>query len=68
MGEFTIRIEMEELDQKVQEAVSKAMEGLDERVARAVEKAVEKLAPKQGVTSEEARKQPLAATGPSGGK
>ena len=43
-----IRIEMEELDQKVQEAVSKAMEGLDERVARAVEKAVEKLAPKQG--------------------
>ena len=63
---------MEKLDQKVQEAVSKAMEGLDERVARAVERAseraVEKLAPKQGVTSEEGRKQPLAATGSLGGK
>ena len=59
---------MEELDQKVQEAVSKAMEGLDERVARAVEKAVEKLAPKQGVINEEGRKQPVAATGSSGGK
>lgn len=37
---------MDELDQKVQEAVSKAMEGLDERVASAVNKALEKLAPK----------------------
>ena len=44
------------------------MEGLDERVVRAVEKAVEKLAPKQGVTSEKGRKQPVAATGHSGGK
>ena len=55
---------MEELDQKVQEAVSKVMETLDEWVAGAVERAVKKLVAK---LSEEGKKLSLVAPGSSGG-
>ena len=61
---------MGELDQKVQDAVSKALEGsVDERVAQSVNKAIEKLAPgKQKDTSEERKTPPSSAPGSSGGK
>ena len=66
--EFILVIFMEEIDQKVQDSVSKALEGLDEQVASAVNKALENLAPnaKQGDVNDEGKKLPPSVPGTSG--